>query len=91
MIAFSTTDRESFNRIERWKKAVEDECGSIPMLLVQTKIDLSENAAMTENEVEITAKNLKLPIIRVCSKDGTMVNELFEFLAMRYFSKNLHK
>ena len=70
---------------------MEDECGPIPMLLVQTKIDLVDRAAMTENEVEITAKNLKLPIIRVCSKDGTMVNELFEFLATRYFTKNLHK
>ncbi len=61
------------------------------MLLVQTKIDLVDRAAMTEHEVEITSKNLKLPIIRVCSKDGTMVNELFEFLATRYFTKNLHK
>jgi len=51
VICFSTTDRESFNHIEKWKKAVENECGSIPMILVQTKIDLVDNAAMTEYEV----------------------------------------
>ena len=48
IIAFSTTDRESFNNVEKWKKAVEEECGEITMLLVQTKMDLIEYAAMTE-------------------------------------------
>jgi GTPase SAR1 family protein len=36
--------------------AVEDECGEIPMLLVQTKIDLIDNAAMTVKETESLAK-----------------------------------
>lgn len=34
IIAFSTTDRESFNHVEKWKANVEEECGSIPMILV---------------------------------------------------------
>ena len=46
---------------------------------------------MTEHESEILAKSLQLPIFRVCSKDGRMINELFEFLAIKYFSKNMHK
>ena len=35
-------DRASFDAVRRWKKKVEDECGgsSIPMVLVQNKIDL---------------------------------------------------
>ncbi len=61
------------------------------MLLVQTKLDLIDYAAMTEHESEILAKSLQLPIFRVCSKDGRMINELFEFLAIKYFSKNMHK
>ena len=61
------------------------------MLLVQTKLDLIEYAAMTEQESELLAKSLQIPLFRVCSKDGLMINELFEFLAIRYFSKNLHK
>lgn len=91
ILAFSTVDRESYNHVERWKRNVEEECGSIPMILVQTKIDLSENAAMTNLETETLAKSLQLPIFRVCSKDGRMINELFEFLAIRFFSKNMHK
>ena len=34
ILAFSITDRESFDHVERWKNKVEDECGPLPMLLV---------------------------------------------------------
>ena len=91
IIAFSTTDRESFNHVEKWKEAVEEECGTIPMILVQTKMDLIDYAAVTEQETEILAKSLQMPIFRVCSKDGRMINELFEYLAIKYFSKDSHK
>lgn len=43
---------------------------------------------MTSNEVESLAKVLQMPVFRVCSKDGRMINELFEFLSVMYFSKN---
>jgi Ras-related protein Rab-23 len=41
---FSTTDRDSFIAIERWKRKVEDVCGDIPAVLVQNKIDLLSEA-----------------------------------------------
>ena len=40
MVAFSTTDRDSLAAVRKWRKKVEDECGDIPMVLVQNKIDL---------------------------------------------------
>ena len=40
VIAFSTTDRESLLAVRAWRKKVEDECGDIPMVMVQNKIDL---------------------------------------------------
>ncbi len=89
ILAFSTTDRESFNHVLRWKEIVEEEIGEVLMVLCQTKYDLIETqAAMTENEVEQLAKELKLPIFKTCSKDGLMINELFEFLACRRFKKD---
>lgn len=30
-------------------------------------------------------------MFKVCSKDNVMVTEVFEFLAVKFFSKNLHK
>ena len=34
ILAFSTTDRDSFEHVEKWRNAVEEECGDIPMVLV---------------------------------------------------------
>lgn len=61
------------------------------MALVQTKIDLIENAVMSMQEAESLAKKFQLPLFRICSKDNIMVTELFEYLAVKFFSKNLHK
>ncbi len=47
VVAFSTTDRASFDAVKKWKRKVEDECGHIPMVLVQNKIDL-----MHESQVD---------------------------------------
>ena len=42
ILAFSTTDRESFNHVLRWKEIVEEEIGEVLMVLCQTKYDLIE-------------------------------------------------
>ena len=91
ILAFSCVDRDSFEHVEKWRAAVEDECGDIPMILVQTKNDLAENAVVTSKEMEQMAKKLQLPIFKICSKDNMMITELFEYLAVKFFSKNLHK
>ncbi len=50
MVAFSTTDRSSFDAVRRWKRKVEDEVGSasMPMVLVQNKVDLMGDSVVTE-------------------------------------------
>jgi hypothetical protein len=35
-----------FFQVKRWKKKVEEECGTIPMVLVQNKMDLLYNSAV---------------------------------------------
>ena len=47
VVAFSTTDRDSFEAVEVWKKKVEDEVGEIATVLVQNKIDLMDEALIT--------------------------------------------
>ena len=47
VLAYSTTDRDSFEAIERWKGKVEAECSNIPLVLIQTKVDLLSQAVMT--------------------------------------------
>ena len=48
MLAYSTTDRASLDAVDSWKKKVEAEVGEIPMVLVQNKIDLVTDIAVTE-------------------------------------------
>lgn len=41
VLAFSTIDKNSFEHVRTWKKAVENECGpDLLMIICQTKIDL---------------------------------------------------
>lgn len=47
VLSFSTTDRCSFDAVKDWKKKVENECGEIPTILVQNKIDLMDNSVVS--------------------------------------------
>jgi Ras-related protein Rab-23 len=73
ILAFSTTDRTSFDHIKMWKQQVENECEDIPMVFVQTKIDLIDQAVVTPAEVEKLANEIGLKLFRACSKDNIMV------------------
>ena len=78
---FSTTDRESFLEIERWKGKVEAECGSICQVLVQNKIDLLEKAQVQPAEVEDLSRRMGVKLYRTCVKDNVLVDDVFDYLA----------
>lgn len=40
VVTFSTTDRDSFDAVESWIRKVEEQTDTIPMVLVQNKVDL---------------------------------------------------
>lgn len=86
ILAFSTTDRASFDAISSWHSKVQDECGNIVMVLVQNKVDLMDNAAMESREVEYLAKKLKLKLYRTCVKDDLNVSEVFQYLGAEFIS-----
>jgi Ras-related protein Rab-23 len=84
---FSTTDRESFNEIERWRGKVQTECGDIVSVLVQNKIDMLEKAEMRPAEVEDLAKRISTKLYRVCVKDNIQVDDVFEYVADQYLKR----
>ena len=52
VVAFASNDRASFEAVGKWKRKVEEECGgigmgNIPMVLVQNKIDLMHQCAVS--------------------------------------------
>jgi len=81
VIAFSTTDRASFEAVAMWKSKVEAECGDIAVALVQNKVDLVDQAVVSATEVETLARKLGLKLYRTCVKEGINVTEVFVYLA----------
>eukprot|EP01083_Nonionella_stella_P064193 167084_1 len=82
---FSTVNRDSFDAISEWKRKVTDQCGdSICSVLVQNKIDLLNEAVMETEEVETLARELDVKLYRTCVKDGTLVEEVFQYIATQF-------
>ena len=85
VLVFSTTDRDSFEAVESWKNKVEEEVGSnIPLVLVQNKIDLLDDAVVRQDEADSLAKRLKLRFYRTSVKENLNVNEVFKYLAEKH-------
>jgi len=84
---FSTTDRESFLEIDRWRRKVEDECGPIVSVLVQNKTDLLDQAKMNSQEVEELARRLNIKLYRTCVKDNVLVDDVFDYVADSFLKK----
>mmetsp|Transcript_62968 Transcript_62968/g.142327 ORF Transcript_62968/g.142327 Transcript_62968/m.142327 type:complete len:246 (+) Transcript_62968:109-846(+) len=84
ILAFSTTDRASFDAIESWHSKVTEECGNIFMVLVQNKVDLMDDAVMEAREVEHKAAKLRLKLYRTCVKDDMNVSDVFAYLGTEF-------
>lgn len=87
VVAFSTTDRDSFDEVEAWIEKVDEVVDGIPMVLVQNKVDLIKNAVMTTEEAEAKASKVKLTFYRTSVQDNFMVDEVFKYLAEQYLAK----
>lgn len=86
--AFSTVDRDSFLEIERWRAKVEAECGtSIASVLVQNKVDLMDEAAMSNDEVEGLARRMQVKLHRTCVKENAFVADVFEYIVDEFFAR----
>mmetsp|Transcript_79263 Transcript_79263/g.175839 ORF Transcript_79263/g.175839 Transcript_79263/m.175839 type:complete len:250 (-) Transcript_79263:50-799(-) len=84
ILAFSTTDRASFDAIESWYRKVTDECGKIAMVLVQNKVDLMDSATMESREVEYMSQKLGIKLYRMCVKDDLNVSDVFQHLGAEF-------
>lgn len=75
VLVFSTTDRESFLNIEKWKKKVEFECGVIPMALVQNKVDLIEHRKVKSEEIDRMVRKLNLSLFLTSAKKNIGIEQ----------------
>ena len=87
IVAFSSVDRQSFEAAPKWIQTVREECGQIPLALVQTKMDLVDEASVDLSEAESLALDQNLELFRICSKDAVSVNPMFEKLCFDYIRR----
>ncbi|XP_034236218.1 ras-related protein Rab-23 [Thrips palmi] len=81
VLAFSTVDRDSFEAATSWKMKVEDECGDIPTVLVQNKVDLLDQSVVDPEEADLLSRALGCRLIRTSVKEDVNVNAVFRHLA----------
>jgi len=85
---YSTIDRASFQDIHKWKDRVTEECGDdIVSVLVQNKIDLLDQSQINQAESEELANKMSIPLFRVCVKNNTMVDDVFEHIVKSFLAK----
>jgi len=87
VFAFSTTDRASLLSVRKWRKKVEDECGDIPMVLVQNKIDLISQSQIDQVEAERLSSEYNMKLYRTSVKEDLNVAVVFQHLAENYVNK----
>jgi len=87
VFAFSTTDRASLLAVRRWRKKVEDECGDIPMVLVQNKIDLISQSEIDQFDADKLALECRMKLYRTSVKEDLNVAVVFQHLAENYVNK----
>lgn len=83
VLAFSTTDRDSFEAAHSWKLKVENECGEIPTVIVQNKIDLIDQTVVNPEEAELLARALGCRLMRTSVKEDINVAAVFRHLAAK--------
>ncbi|KAM3132207.1 hypothetical protein pb186bvf_015667 [Paramecium bursaria] len=89
IIVYDITDRESFESVKQWmqeidKYAMED----VVRMLVGNKSDLEEKRAVSFEEGEALAKQLKLQFMETSAKNATNIEQAFISIAKNVLEKS---
>jgi len=83
ILTYSITDRKSFQNVENWIKQIQIHAAvDVIIVLVGNKCDLGTEARdITIAEGQQLAKKHSMEFFETSAKDGTNVNEVFQYLA----------
>ena len=97
ILVFSSTDKNSLLALKDWKDRVLEECQNIPMVVVQSKIDLCkvketgdrQNTHMAlsvipQDEVDETITKLSLPLFKVSACTNVNIDSVFQTVATMF-------
>ena len=88
LVLFDITSMTSFNNLEQWIPLVRRKRDDLPILLVASKCDLDDFAAVSDEEAELACEKYNLQgYVRTSSKLDFNVNYLFELLILTILKK----
>ena len=83
LVGFDLTDLDSFNQVNYWIEQIEANNSKdypISLLLFGNKCDIKENIAVKDTDIESLKNKYNLEFFATSAKDGTNVQNAFEFL-----------
>eukprot|EP00658_Telonema_sp_P-2_P000512 TRINITY_DN10196_c0_g1_i1.p1 TRINITY_DN10196_c0_g1~~TRINITY_DN10196_c0_g1_i1.p1 ORF type:complete len:224 (-),score=61.75 TRINITY_DN10196_c0_g1_i1:329-1000(-) len=87
ILCFASDDPKSLADLDKWKDKVDEKCPSIPMVIVQTKLDLIGDASkeiVSKDKAEAKAAELGMKLFRTSVKDDKNVTAVFESVVEQY-------
>ena len=77
IVVFDVTNKESFSSIGTWIQSFRDNADKGTVIIVGNKVDLSDDAAVSENEMKEAAAKFDAKWLWTSAVDGTGIEELF--------------
>ena len=83
MIAFSITNRESFNNLDFWISKMKELSGDIPFIIIGNKTDLQDKRVVQTEEIEKKANDYGVQYFETSAKLNESVDIAFEDLSIQ--------
>eukprot|EP01083_Nonionella_stella_P147167 463882_1 len=77
IIVYDVTNEESFSKVQKWMKLVQDRAANIQMVLLANKIDCDEQRVVTEQAGQTLAAEIGASYYEVSAKTNTNISECF--------------
>jgi len=88
LVLFDVTSMKSFDNIEKWVPIVRKEKPDLPVVLVASKCDLEDFAAVSDDLAEAACEELNLQgYVKTSAKLDLNVEYLFEYLILQILRK----
>jgi small GTP-binding protein len=89
LLLYDITYSVSFKNLARWLKELRDHAGTVPVMLVGNKNDLTQHRSISEQEGIKLAESEHLLFIEASASDATNVEEAFTRLITEIIDRSL--
>jgi len=85
---YDITNQTSLDHLPDWTQVIREHAGDIPIMLIGSKVDLSEFRAVTRDDGILAAKKYNLAsFVELSSKTGENVEKAFNVITEILFEK----